>query len=102
MNSRRGSSSPPLSSTATWSLIVISILSCCAALVFSEKREPKRWQPAPGAAAWPPPAEFFKGSPIGLAYYLQKWFRFGLMALNVMDHSTGGGGGGGNPPIRTN
>ena len=27
---------------------------------------------------WPPPAEFFKGSPIGLAYYLQKWFRFNL------------------------
>ena len=23
------------------------------------------------AAAWPPPAEFFKGSPIGLAYYLK-------------------------------
>jgi hypothetical protein len=27
---------------------------------------------------WPPPAEFFKGSPIGIAYYLQKWFRFNL------------------------
>jgi hypothetical protein len=34
------------------------------------------------AAAWPPPAEFFKGSPIGLAYNLQKWLRFNLMAVN--------------------
>ena len=45
------------------------------------------------AAAWPPPAEFFKGSPIGLAYYLQKWFRFGLMALNVMIIRPAGRGG---------
>jgi hypothetical protein len=29
---------------------------------------------------WPPPAEFTEGDGtiIGLAYYLQKWFRFGL------------------------
>jgi hypothetical protein len=29
---------------------------------------------------WPPPAEFLEGdgNVIGLAYYLQKWFRFGL------------------------
>ena len=28
--------------------------------------------------SWPPPAEFFKGTPIGIVYYIQKWFRFGL------------------------
>lgn len=29
-------------------------------------------------ASWPPPAKFFQGDVIGLAYYLQKWFRFHL------------------------
>jgi hypothetical protein len=29
-------------------------------------------------AAWPPPADFFGGTPIGAAYYIQKWFRYGL------------------------
>ena len=24
---------------------------------------------------WPPPAEFFQSGPIGLAYYLQRWFQ---------------------------
>jgi hypothetical protein len=27
---------------------------------------------------WPPPADFFGGSPIGVAYYVQRWFRYGL------------------------
>jgi hypothetical protein len=30
------------------------------------------------SASWPPPAEYFEGKPIGVAYYLQKWFRYGL------------------------
>jgi hypothetical protein len=29
-------------------------------------------------ASWPPPANFFEGAPIGVTYYLQRWFRFGL------------------------
>jgi hypothetical protein len=29
-------------------------------------------------AAWPPPADFFGGTPIGAAYYIQKWFRYSL------------------------
>ena len=29
-------------------------------------------------AAWPPPADFFGGTPIGVAYYLQRWFRYRL------------------------
>jgi len=29
-------------------------------------------------ASWPPPAEFFRGTPIGIVYYIQKGFRFGL------------------------
>lgn len=29
-------------------------------------------------AAWPPPAGYFEGPPIGAAYYLQKWFRYNL------------------------
>jgi hypothetical protein len=27
---------------------------------------------------WPPPAAFFAGAPIGVAYYLQRWFRYSL------------------------
>jgi hypothetical protein len=27
---------------------------------------------------WPPHSDFFGGSPIGVAYYLQRWFRYGL------------------------
>ena len=27
---------------------------------------------------WPPSPDFFEGTPIGLTYYLQKWFRFHL------------------------
>ena len=30
------------------------------------------------ADTWPPPAEFFKGEPIGITYYIQTWFRFNL------------------------
>jgi hypothetical protein len=30
------------------------------------------------AAAWPPPAAYLTGTPIGVAYYVQKWFRFNL------------------------
>jgi hypothetical protein len=29
--------------------------------------------------AWPPPAAYFEGAPIGAAYYIQKWFRFRLV-----------------------
>jgi hypothetical protein len=29
-------------------------------------------------AAWPPPAGYLAGTPIGVAYYVQKWFRFNL------------------------
>lgn len=29
-------------------------------------------------AAWPPPGDFFEGPPIGVAYYVQRWFRYGL------------------------
>ena len=29
-------------------------------------------------AAWPPPAGYLEGTPIGVAYYVQKWFRFNL------------------------
>ena len=28
--------------------------------------------------SWPPPADFFGGTPIGAAYYVQRWFRYGL------------------------
>lgn len=28
--------------------------------------------------AWPPAAAFFEGTPIGVAYYLQRWFRYRL------------------------
>jgi len=27
---------------------------------------------------WPPRAAFFEGPPIGIAYYVQRWFRYGL------------------------
>ena len=27
---------------------------------------------------WPPSADFFGGTPIGVAYYVQKWFRYKL------------------------
>src|SRR5206468_712545 len=30
------------------------------------------------SANWPPPASFFNSGPIGLAYYLQTWFRYYL------------------------
>jgi len=28
--------------------------------------------------AWPPRSDFFGGPPIGIAYYVQRWFRYGL------------------------
>ena len=28
--------------------------------------------------SWPPPADFFRGKPIGVAYYVARWFRFAL------------------------
>ena len=38
------------------------------------------------SATWPPPVEFFKGSAIGIVYYLQKWFPpYGLMQLGRED-----------------
>jgi hypothetical protein len=30
------------------------------------------------AASWPPAAQFFQNGAIGVAYYIQKWFRFYL------------------------
>ncbi len=32
------------------------------------------------SGTWPPAADFFQGDVIGLAYYIPKWFRFGLQA----------------------
>src|SRR5450432_561966 len=42
---------------------------------------PAKWPEAPEyirLEAWPPAAAFFEGTPIGVAYYVQRWFRYGL------------------------
>jgi hypothetical protein len=31
------------------------------------------------ADAWPPPASFFEGGPVGLTYFISKWFRYFLI-----------------------
>ena len=70
-------SSRSLTSTGTWGLIAVAISACWCAWASSEqfkRRREARWRADP----WPPPAEFFKGSPIRIAPYLQKWFRFNL------------------------
>jgi hypothetical protein len=42
---------------------------------------PVKWPAQPEfkrLGTWPPTAAFFEGTPIGVAYYVQRWFRFGL------------------------
>lgn len=54
-------------------------------------------------SCWPPPAAYLTGVPIGVAYYVQRWFRYGLQdwitkrmweqfgrtALHIPDHNGG-------------
>ena len=47
-------------------------------LEFVKEGQEKRISGFARSVSWPPPSSFFEGSAIGLAYYLQKWFRFGL------------------------